>query len=298
MIHCIITHVYGHQKVPGAQSPEMHTGFLQHAEVRLALVSIMGAGRKRATRPADAPRRRRAERGIIKSLYNNSRYSVLSFNTPSLRSCFSPTHHHLEGTHRHGSLGFRKAPAGCSGKRRCVQLKRRRRYFLPHHGSANQFPPLGPTFPVRTPSKRRARTPQILREDVQSTVPVPRQLRSRGKGITSIVEEPQQENEHPGIKNTPVVEIRCSKHTVQVTPAVSPKKAGLQSVKAPAAENGMLLLLLATKSIAPKHKLTNLQQMRMQTQLSSRLLPRPGTGMFSTLHLLLQDTEYKLVQSP
>lgn len=126
-------------------------------------------------------------------------------------------------------------------------------YFLSRRGPANLSPLLGPAFPVRTPSKRRARTPQILREDVQSTVPVPRQLRSRGKGVTSIVEEPQQENEqeneHPGTKSVPVVEIRSSRHTAQVTPAGSPKKAGSQSAKAPAAENGMLLLLLATKRV-------------------------------------------------
>ena len=56
MVRSIITQVDGHQNVPGAQSPEMHFGFLQHAAARLALVSIMGAGRERATRPADAPR--------------------------------------------------------------------------------------------------------------------------------------------------------------------------------------------------------------------------------------------------
>lgn len=132
-----------------------------------------------------------------------------------------------------------------------VRLKRRSS-FLPHHGLLTGYP-LVPALPVRTSSKRRARTPRIHQEE---TVTAPRQLRSsQGKNDNSIAEEPQQENDHPEIKNVPVVDIRRPKHVVQATPIASPTKADSQSQKASTTENGIISMFLARGQIGLEHKL-------------------------------------------
>lgn len=128
---------------------------------------------------------------------------------------------------------------------------KRRSSFFPHHGLLTGSP-LVPALPVRTSSKRRARTPRILQEE---TVATPRKLRSQGKNDNSVAEEPQQENDHPEIKNVPVVEIRRSKHVVQATPIASPTKAGSQAQKASITENGMISMFLARGHIGVEHEL-------------------------------------------
>lgn len=138
-----------------------------------------------------------------------------------------------------------------------VRLKRRSS-FLPHHGLLTGSPLVSP-LPVRTSSKRRARTPRILQEE---TVTAPRQLRSQGKNDNSIAEEPQQENDHPEIKNVPVVEIRRSKHVVQATPIASPTKADSQSQKASTTENGIISMFLARGQIELEHKLIRSRRKR------------------------------------